>query len=220
MICVCLTYIDSCKRLLALTVVRAFFRVRSFFIFPPAARTLTLFSPPRKPRQLGAPQKHFWASLLSRKRNQGWNHHQLILNLNNDWRLKWGQVKEDVNSVSTRIFGTGSQTSAQFQPRRPWWWRTRLSAGRWPSTGVKHKLKSVISRLRNLLRAAVTVFPVYLLRLTVGFAAVVHKARAVALQRRVNDLRRHNKELKDFGVFFGQWHIWYQLTSLFFRAMK
>lgn len=129
-------------------------------------------------------------------------------------------------SHSTRIFGTGNQTSAQFQPRRPWWWRTRLSAGRWPSTGMRHKVKSVILRWRNLQRAAATLFPLYLLRLTVGFAAVVHEARAVALERRVNDLRRHNKELRDFspthqpGILFGQWHIWDELTSLFLRAMK
>lgn len=42
----------------------SFLRERSFFIFPPAARMLTLFSPPRYPRQLEEPQKHFWASLL------------------------------------------------------------------------------------------------------------------------------------------------------------
>lgn len=41
-------------------------------------------------------------------------------------------------------------------------------------------------------------FPVYLLCLTVGFAAVVHKAGAVALERRVNDLRGHGKELREF----------------------
>ncbi len=41
----------------------SFFRERSLCFFPPAARTLTRVSPPIKPRQLGAPQKHFWASL-------------------------------------------------------------------------------------------------------------------------------------------------------------
>lgn len=64
---------------------------------------------------------------------------------------------------------------------------------------MRHRLKSVILRSRNLQRAAITLFPVYLLRLTVGFAAVVHEAGAVALQRCVNDLRRHKKELRDFG---------------------
>lgn len=41
-------------------------------------------------------------------------------------------------------------------------------------------------------------FPVYLLCLTVGLTAVVHKPGTVALERCVNDLRGHNKELRDF----------------------
>lgn len=59
-------------------------------------------------------------------------------------------------------------------------------------------VKSVILGSRYLQRVAVTLFPVYLLCLTVGFAAVVHKAGAVALERCVNDLRGHGKELREF----------------------
>lgn len=71
---------------------------------------------------------------------------QLTWSYNSDWRLKWAQFMEEVNSASTRIFGTGNQRSAQFQPGRPWWWRIQLSAGRWPSTRTRHKRK--ISHLR------------------------------------------------------------------------
>lgn len=61
---------------LFLTVVSAlsvsFFRERSLCFFPPAARTLTRVSPPINPRQLGAPQKHFWASLLLDRGKKVW----------------------------------------------------------------------------------------------------------------------------------------------------
>ncbi len=67
---------------LLLTVVSAlsvsFFRERSLCFFPPAARTLTRVSPPIKPRQLGAPQKHFWASLLVDKRSKIWYNYQHV----------------------------------------------------------------------------------------------------------------------------------------------
>lgn len=64
---------------------------------------------------------------------------------------------------------------------------------------MRHGLRSVILSLSNLQRAVVALFPVYLLRLTVGFAAVVHEARTVALQRGVNDLKGQKKEFRDFG---------------------
>lgn len=67
----------------------------------------------------------------------------------------------------------------------------------WPLTVHWNETQTKVSRLKK--SAGVTLFPLYLLRLTVGFTAVVHEARAVALQRCVDDLRRHNKELRDFS---------------------